>query len=42
MTMFRLEAQYGGWKNGGGEERVFSGLILSALILTISLEVLVF
>ena len=42
MTMFRLEAQYGGWKNGGGEVRVLGGLILSALILTISQEVLVF
>ena len=42
MTIFRLEAQYGGWKNGGGELRVFGGLIVSALILTIGSEVLMF
>ena len=40
--MFRLEAQYGGWKNGGGELSVFGGLILSALILTISQDVSMF
>ena len=42
MTMFRLEAQHGGWKNGGVEVRVFTGLILSALVVTIRQEVLMF
>ena len=40
--MFRLEAQYGGWKNGGGEVRVFGALLLSALALTISPDVFMF
>ena len=40
--MFRLEAQYGGWKNGGEEVRGYGVLILSAFILTISGEVLMF
>ena len=42
MTMSRLEAQYGGWKNGGGREaRAFGVLIISALVMTIS-QVLMF